>query len=413
MDPKKPLEGIKVIDMSTFVAVPMVARILADYGAEVIKVESPAGDLIRYNGASEGRSASLRENTTYDYLNANKKDIALNLKAPKAREVFDKLISEADIFVTNWRDDALERQNLDYENMKKVNPKIIYGTFTGYGSKGPDKDLPGYDFTAFFGRGGLLGTLYQKGTVPFNTIPGLGDLQSAMMLCTGIMIALFKAQKTGVGDKVSCNLYHASVYTQALMIMAAQYEGLGEVYPIDRRFNTNPFNVAYKSSDERFVQLSMPPYDLFYNKFMKIIEREDLIDHPIYSKMAVLSEKKLACEVYDVIWEAFGKKTAAEWDKILVEADIPHSVAYTWEEILVDEQAWANDFFYKMPYTTGNERVLVRLPFSIDSVGLPEYNEASQLGQDGPAILKEMGYSDEEIKQMEENKELVVDRRFI
>ena len=158
---QKPLAGIKVIEMSTFVAGPICARILADFGADVIKVEPPMGDLIRFNGASEGRSADLRENTTFDFENANKRDIALNLKMPKAREAFDKMLAGADVFITNWREDALKRQGLEYEKIKATNPKLVYATMSGYGTNGPDKDLPGYDYTSFFARGGLLGTLYQ------------------------------------------------------------------------------------------------------------------------------------------------------------------------------------------------------------------------------------------------------------
>ncbi len=410
---QKPLAGIKVIEMSTFVAGPICARILADFGADVIKVEPPMGDLIRFNGASEGRSADLRENTTFDFENANKRDIALNLKMPKAREAFDKMLAGADVFITNWREDALKRQGLEYEKIKATNPKLVYATMSGYGTKGPDRDLPGYDYTSFFARGGLLGTLYQKGTVPFNNIPGMGDHQAGMYLALGVMIALFGAQKTGKGDHVYTSLYHASVYSQSLMIMAAQYKGLGEVYPIDRRYSTNPLNVAYKTKDDRFIMISMPPYDLFINGFFKLIGREDLVDHPVYTKMAELSKEKAAYQVYDVIWEAFAKKDSEEWKAILRKADIPHSVCYVWEEILEDEQAWANDIFYNMHYTTGNDRALVRTPLFIDSVGLPEYNEAPQLGENGPEILKELGYTDAEIAEMEANKELIVDRRFI
>lgn len=410
---EKPLKGVKVIEMATFVAGPIAARLMADFGADVIKVEPPMGDMIRWNGASEGRSADLRENTTFDFENANKRDIALNLKDPVAKEAFIKMLKEADVFVTNWRMDALKRADLDYDHVKEINPKIVFATMSGYGFKGPDAKLPGYDFTSFFGRGGLLGTLYQKGESPFNCIPGLGDHQAGLVLLSGVLMALRNAEKTGKGDFVYTSLYHVAVYTQALMVMAAQYKDMGVPYPVNRRNNTNPFNVAYQCGDGKFMQLSIPPYEFLYNKVMETIGRPDLKDHPVYAKMATLLDGNHQCEVFDIIQTEFKKKDSKEWDKIVTEADLPHSVCYLWEDILEDPQAWENDIFYKMNYTTGNERALVRTPIFIEGVGLPDYKEAPQLGENGYEILKEYGYTEEQCKQMEENKQLIVDRRFI
>ena len=178
------LKGVKVVELATFIAAPACGRFLADVGADVIKVEAPAGDQLRYTAPSEGRPLDQRENTTFDLENANKRGIALNLKSPGAKEVFFKLLEDADVFLTNWRPDALVRAGLDYEELKARFPKLVYAQITGYGDKGPDKDLPGFDFTAFFARGGLLGTLYEKGTVPMNVIPGLGDHQAGMFLAS-------------------------------------------------------------------------------------------------------------------------------------------------------------------------------------------------------------------------------------
>ena len=186
-DVKRPLEGVKVVEMATFIAVPAVGRILADMGAEVIKIESAKGDNLRFTAPNEGRPSDPHEDTNFDLENANKKGIVLDLRQPKGKEVLFKLLDDADVFLTNWRPGALARQNLTYDELKVKFPKLIYASLTGYGDKGPDKDLPGFDYTAFFARSGWSGSLYQKGTVPSNLIPALGDHQAALALTAGVL----------------------------------------------------------------------------------------------------------------------------------------------------------------------------------------------------------------------------------
>ena len=172
MNKGRALDGVKVVELATFIAAPACARFLADQGADVIKVESLSGDGTRHAPMAEGRpELGMAENVTFELENGNKRAIAMNLKDPKCFEAFMKLVSEADVFITNWRPKALERMGLDYETLKKKFPKLIYGSITGYGEKGPDKDLPGYDYTAFWARSGMLGSLYEKGTEPMNLVP--------------------------------------------------------------------------------------------------------------------------------------------------------------------------------------------------------------------------------------------------
>lgn len=226
--------GVKVIELANFIAAPAAGRFFADGGAEVIKIESPAGDPLRYTAPSEGRPLSQEENTTYDLENANKKAMVLNLKSEKGKKILHEMLKEADILLTNWRTKALVKQGLDYETLKEKYPKLVFAQITGYGEKGPDKDLPGFDYTAFFARGGVSGTLYEKGTVPPNVVPGLGDHQAGMFLAAGMAGALYKAKTTGKGDKVTVSLMHSAMYGLGIMIQAAQYTGHGLVYPINR-----------------------------------------------------------------------------------------------------------------------------------------------------------------------------------
>ena len=196
---KRPLEGIKVVELATFIAAPCCARFLADLGAEVIKIEAPAGDPLRYTAVNEGRPQDQKENTTYDLENANKTCIALNTKSAAGREALEKLIAGADICITNWRQNPLKKAGLDYDTLHAKYPALVYGFVSGYGEKGPDKDLPGFDFTAFFARGGVLGTLFDKDSLPMLTIAGFGDHQVGLYLASGVLAALYRAKQTGQG----------------------------------------------------------------------------------------------------------------------------------------------------------------------------------------------------------------------
>ena len=396
----KALEGVKVIELSTMIAVPACARFLADQGAEVIKIEAKGGDAVRWAGVSEGRSGSAFENTTFDLENANKKGIVLNLKSEGGREIFFKLLEDADVFLTNWRPQALEKNGFGYETLHERFPKLVYGTLTGYGDKGPDKDLPGYDFTAFWARGGFMETLRQKGEWPINLVPGTGDHVAGMNLAAGVMAALYQAEKTGVGERVSTNLLHSSIFMQGIPLQAAQYTDLGQKYPISHRTLDNPFNGTYLTKDERFLQLSMPPFDMFFPRFMPLIGRADLVGNPRYT-MDNITENKLHGEFIDIVQEALSQKTAAEWDAILTENDIPHSLLQGWEEVLDDPQANAADVFYEMHYPTGAVRKLVRQPVFVGGE-LPDYPMGPLLGENSEEVIRGLGYSEEEMRAMHE-----------
>ena len=245
-----------------------------------------------------------------------------------------------------------------------------------------------------------MDSLRQKDEWPGNLIPGMGDHISGLLLSAGVMAALFNAQRTGIGERVCINLLHTSIWDQAIMLQAAQYTEYGQKYPISRRTADNPFNCAYRCSDGRFMQISMPPFDMFYPRFMPLIGREDLVGNPRYT-MDNITKNKLHSEFVDILTEAFEKKTVGEWDEILTKADIPHSMLKSWEEALEDEQAWANDVYYKMDYPTGNQRILVRQPIFIGN-DLPDYKMAPLLGEHSEEILKGLGYTDEQLAELHE-----------
>ena len=404
-DVKRPLEGIKVVEMATFIAVPAVGRILADLGAEVIKIESAKGDNLRYTAPNEGRPSDPHEDTNFDLENGGKKGIVVDLRTDKGREVLFKLLDDADVFLTNWRPQALARKNLTYDDLKGRYPSLVYASLTGYGEKGPDKDLPGFDYTAFFARSGWSGSLYQKGTVPSNLIPALGDHQGALALTVGVLAALFRAKTTGMGEKVSTNLLHTAVWVQSFQIQGAQYgnEFGGVSYPFDRRDNQLPYQPAVQTKDGRFLQVMGPNFGIYYSLIMKAIGREDVLDDPVLSDQKEMIRTGRVGEAYDIIQEGFKQKTAAEWAPILTELDIPFALCKTYEEVVADEQAWANDVFCEVDYPRG-PKAMVRTPIDLEETPLPEYGKAPLLGADTVSVLEGLGYGQSEIQAMIDDK---------
>ena len=391
-----PLEGVKVVELATFIAAPCTARFLADLGADVIKVEAPKGDPLRYTAVNEGRPLDQKENTSYDLENAGKRCISLNTKSEEGRAALEKLIADADVFICNWRQGPLKRAGLDWETLHAKYPALVFGYVSGYGEVGPDKDLPGFDFTAFYARGGILGPLRDKKSLPMLTVQGFGDHQVAMNLAAGVLAALYRAKTTGEGDQVVVSLFHSAVWDVSLMLQASQYGSDSCKFPMERWENG------------QWLQIAMPQYDRHYPVLMNAMGHPEMAENPkFYPQKNLVPNRK---EFSEWITSEFLGKTCDEWCKILDAADLPYAVAQNWDTLLEDKQAWASDIFYEMQYSNGNKRTLVRPPVMFKEMGLPEYNRGPYLGEQTESILKEYGYSDEEVaKLLEEGAAIPMD----
>ena len=396
-----PLKGVKVVELATFIAAPCTARVLADLGADVIKVEAPNMDPLRFTAVNEGRPLTHFENTSFDLENAGKRDIMLNTKTQEGHDAMEKLISEADIFITNVRQSPLKKMGFDYETLHAKYPALVFGYISGYGEVGPDKDLPGFDFTAFYARGGIEGPLRDTDSMPMLTVAGFGDHQVSMNLATGLLAALFRAKTTGEGDKVVVSLFHSAVWDIALVLQASQYGEECMKYPMKRSNLANPLVVCHKTKDGRWFQMAMPQYDRHYPIFMNAVGHPEMADNPKYYPQAALQANRE--EFYDWLVELMASKTLQEWKDLFDANDLPYAVAQNWDELLVDEQAWASNIFYEMEYDNGNKRTLVRPPMMFEEIGLPEYNRGPLPGEHTIEILKEYGYTDEQIAAMEES----------
>ena len=405
---RKALEGVRVVQLANFIAAAATGRYLADHGAEVVIVEAAKGDPIRYTEEQEGRPQDMLENTTWEYLNGNKKCISLNTKTEEGKAALFKMLETTDVLITNWRIGALERAGLDYETLKERFPRLIYSMILGYGKTGPDKDLPGFDFTAFFARGGYSENVRRRGG-DITISPGLGDNNVGLMLAMGITTALFNREKTGKGDLVTTSLYETAIFNQSVMLLGAQYEGsFTRNYPITRYDDKNPLNGAYETKDGRMIQCSCPGYDPKFEPFMTAIGRTDLIGKEGLFPQAEMIASGNIKTVVDEIMATFKKYTHEEMDEMLVKGDIPHSLCYSWKEILEDPQAEAIGAFYEVTCPNGVKRKISRTPVRLESEGEMDTRRGPLIGEHGREVLKEVGYSDADVDKMLESGALYI-----
>ncbi|MDY3051631.1 MAG: CaiB/BaiF CoA-transferase family protein [Ndongobacter sp.] len=399
MENKKLLEGIRVIEYANFVAAPISGRTLADWGAEVIKIEPAFGDMTRSVGMQWNFPMEEDENPLFEMENAGKKSIVVDTSSEEGAEIILKLLETADIFITNTRQKALVKSGLDYETVHKRLPHVIYAHLLGYGDKGPAKDNPAFDYTAYFARGGIAASLMEEGTSPCNSAAALGDHYAGISLTAGILAALHNRHKTGEGEKVTVSLFHTAVFGLGLYVNAAQY---GYNMPITRRNPPNPLNTTYKCSDEKWLQLAFFQYDKWFPNFCDIvIERPDLKGSKFSTMKSVVNHIK---EFVGMMEEEFAKRPIDEWCARLEKAGIPFEKLQTPKDIIVDPQCWANDFLINIKYRNGKERVMFTTPVQFPDRGLNDYVLAPKLGEHTAEVLQEAGYSEEELQKLRESK---------
>ncbi len=390
----KPLEGVKVVDLTTFLAAPTTVRVLGEWGASCIKVESPGGDPGRTQGAVFGMPYTDEENLGFDMSNMNKRFVTLDLKKEKGMEVMHKLLAEADVFVTNVRTKSLVKLGLDYDALQKKYPKLVFAHCLGYGENGPEKDTAGFDVTCYMARGGVFGTTVNKGDSPMIPTNGFGDFQVAMCMASGICAALFNRQRTGKGEKVTVSLHHAAVFMLSTAVVSAQY---GNPYPKSRMTVVCPTNNVFRTKDEKFIALCAPQYDRDYNKIMTLIGRPDLVDDERYCNCDRMNAQKLNSEIVGIMDEAIKKFTRAEILRIFKDNDLPCESCYEPVDMYDDEQVWANSIMTKLDCPSGR-RNIATCPVRFDSAQ-PVFKVSAAQGADTSAVMKELGYSEKNIAE--------------
>lgn len=389
----RPLEGIKVVELGSYIAIPKTARMMADWGAEVIKVEPPSGEAWRIVGKSWNFPYEPDNNPFFQPENANKKSIALDLKRSDGKQVLHKLLETADVFLTNTRAKGLKKLGLDYEAIKARYPRLIYAQFSGYGETGPAKDEPGFDTAAFWARSGLLIEWGAEGTPPFKPQPGFGDSACASAILSGVLAALLARARTNKGEYLQSSLYATALwYNSNGVIMGPKERGIN--FPKTKADYPNAISPIYQTADGDWIITSSTTWDKHVKGFYKLLGLDDWLEDPYY---LVLEEtRKHLPEIIDRVQAAFRTKTTKEITEGLKAIDMVNARLVHPHDVTKDEQAWANDYLRELPLECGEKIVVPNTPIKFSSIETLPYELAPHLGADSRAILKELGYSEAE-----------------
>ena len=383
----RPLEGITVLELSTYIAAPSCGRIMATQGARVIKVEAPSGDVERRFGPTLWNPATEDENPIYDTLNYEKDHVMLDLRKPEDMERFHKLLAKADVFLTNNRIGALKKMGLDYDTLKEKYPQLVYAILLGYGEKGPKVNYPGFDAIAMFANGGMLSDMMieAEGGYPVGIPMGFGDLICGTILSGQISTALLGREKTGTGDYVSISLYGAAMWLFSIMSTGTQF---GYKWP-RARYEGGPMGVPYKTSDGEWVMPVVNEYERFWPGFCKAVEAEELIDNPRFCTKQATFDPTNRKDLIKIFEEKVSHIDSATLEKRLVEADIISSRLTHYKDNHTSEQALANGFMMPIEYPNGDKITLAQPPMKMGKVPQPQAGHATGIGSENEKIFKE------------------------
>lgn len=396
-----PLEGIRVLDLSNFLAASTAGRIMAEWGADVIKIEPPSGDTYRNNGPYMNipiYDRGVTGNPSYDNENGNKRWMALNLKSEDGMRIFQKLLETADVLITNYRPGALKKLGLAYEDLKEKYPRLVMGSILGYGKRGPAKDKPGFDYTAFYARSGLMADAAPRDGDLVNTVAGLGDHFAATALVAGVNAALLRRTVTGKGELVEASLFQAGCFALSSGFLSAYS---GKPWPRTRLEPNNSTSNIYKCRDGEWFYLAATAYDKQWaDVAVKVLGRPDLAEDPRFVTRKAVEEQGTMEEQVRIMDEIFATKTYAEWAEIMTKADIAFEKAQHFTEVVQDPQALENEYVFYHEYPNGKKAPFAHSPAAFASCSWPAFQPAKLTGADTEDILREMGYQEEEIRAL-------------
>ena len=393
------LEGLKVIEMATYVAAPAAGAMLRDWGAEVIKVEPLNGCPMRRFFEGMKSNVPIEGNPIFTLDNRGKKGISINTSDEKGADIVRELIKDTDIFLTNVRPQSLESAKLDHESLLKVNPKLIYCSLTGYGLDGEEKNRPGFDVAAYWSRSGMAHLTQRKGEEPLPIRTASGDHITAISTVSGILAAVYERTKTGKGKVVETSLLRTGIYSLS-SDMALQLK-FGRVPSTKKRDEQiNPIFNFFKTKDDRWICLSPRAggdYDL--PKVVRALGKEEWLENEKFNTNQARREN--AKEFIDEMDKAFSQYTMSEWGEKLDEQDLIWSPVQNLKEVSKDKQAIDSGAFSEVEdqdceenYTTVSSPV--RFHNSDDGPKGP----APKLGQDNFEVLKSIGINEDQINEL-------------
>lgn len=396
-----PLDGIRVLEVANWLAAPSSAAILADMGADVVKVEPPAGDawrgfrLATYTGYDHDFACN------YGFVldNRGKRSVTLNLEHAEGRSVVQRLLEDADVFVTNLTPSRLDRYGLAYAALAAHYPRLIAAYLTGYGPEGPDRERLGFDYAAFWARSGIMSLVGEEGRRAPLPRGGMGDHSTSPMIACAILAALYERQRTERGQALQLSLFHAGLWVLGQDVQTALISRRNPVKP-DPESPPNPIWNAYQCGDGAWLMLVMPQPDPYWPKVCVAIGRPELVEEQRFSSMKARAENSR--ELVEMLKSAFASAGASEWGRRLDEQGVIWAPVQTVADVVNDPQVQANGWFTTIDDPNLGSFETIEAPFQFGSSHVGVRGPAPEVGQHTEEVLLEAGYSWEEISGLRE-----------
>ncbi len=397
--PALPLDGIRVVEVAHFVAVPAAGTLLADLGAEVVKVEiPPRGEIYRRSRPRYGGyDSEFPENPAFHMDNRGKRSIALDLTRPEARDALLRIVDRADVFITNLLPRRRVRYGLDHESLLRRHPRLVVGAINGYGLGGEEADRPAFDYAAYWARTGMMDLMHDEGTPPSLQRPGVGDHAAASNLVCGILAALRLRDATGQGRYVETSLLQTGLHVLGNDVALALVTG-APVRRHDRRRPPNALWNQYPVAEGRWILLVMVEPDRYWAPLCEALERPDLLGDPRFADAFQRAEHSEA--LVAELERTFLERPLEAWAPRLDVAGLIWSPVRRIDEVVDDAQARSMGYFTELEHPEAGRFRSVGPPLRIEGVPLGARRAISAVDADAVALLREAGLSEAEIAKL-------------
>jgi len=402
-----PLEGLKVLEVANWVAGPSACAIMADMGADVVKIEHPeTGDPARSVDVSARGVVqhSSGINLIFELLNRGKQSVAVNLENPRGQEIVQKLAARSDVVVTNLTPHRQERYKLRYEDVSALNSRTIYLVLTGYGTEGPDRDRSGFDYAAFWARSGIMGSLGETGGPPIQQRPGMGDQATSLALTAAIGMALYERERSGKGQRIDCSLLHTGMWVIGPDIMAA-LKTQQPVERVPRKDVGNPLFNFYQTADGKWLQLVMIESERFWDGFCKALGVEEFANDLRFDTH--VNRMQNGKELVEIIENQFVSESFDHWAARLDEQRCIWAPVQTLDQVVDDPQVHANSYITTLRHAQEGDFEILTPPMKYSRTPGKPTSTAPELGQHTETTLLELGYTWDDVIILKEQGAII------